>query len=481
MATQPSKIPGDTLHAQLFSGIAALLVLLLGLLFVTYGLYERKATLANGEKAAQQIADQTALVSESAIESSRQLLSAMEFLARPPAAGLQPEHASTREALLKLKTRHPHIMDLLIVSADGRIVNWTGDGTPPDIRDREYYTFHARQGNTGLYLGRPLLSKVHHGQWFFALSEALRDEQGRLQQVLVAIIDVALLHRQLQRAPAIASSTQVLLAHDGTIYTRTPDHAQFVGKRVGSTQEVEMLSPEKPTVTVLRTSLLDHKQRIITFRRISYYPLVAAGSILVDELMAAWQLRMGLLGGLWLLLSATIVWVTRYANALSQAQARLATLDGLTGIQNRRAIMNTASRLKRSQEHAGSLALMMIDADHFKDINDRYGHLAGDEVLRRLSEVLRTQIRTTDIVGRYGGEEFLVLMPDTGPDGALTLAEKLRQAVANSITTPQPLTISIGVATTSASDASLDQALTRADDALYRAKAAGRNCVRAAE
>jgi diguanylate cyclase (GGDEF)-like protein len=186
---------------------------------------------------------------------------------------------------------------------------------------------------------------------------------------------------------------------------------------------------------------------------------------------------MRFMAGLWFVLAVVAILVVRRANAISRSQAEQANTDSLTGIRNRRSILSDADRLERSQAHAGSLSLLMIDIDHFKRINDRFGHQMGDQVLRQISDVLRKEIRARDIVGRYGGEEFLVLMPDTGSEGALLVAEKLRQAVAERIVQPDRITISIGAATTSEKDASLDRTLSRADAALYEAKAAGRNRV----
>ena len=116
-----------------------------------------------------------------------------------------------------------------------------------------------------------------------------------------------------------------------------------------------------------------------------------------------------------------------------------------------------------------------------KRIYDRFGHPVGDEVICAVARVLRNSIRSTDIVGRYGGEEFLVLMPDITLDTAQIIAEKLRLAVAESLHDPIPITISIGVAIREWIDQSLEETLARADSALYQAKAEGRNCVRYAD
>ncbi|MBI2838994.1 MAG: diguanylate cyclase [Acidobacteria bacterium] len=162
----------------------------------------------------------------------------------------------------------------------------------------------------------------------------------------------------------------------------------------------------------------------------------------------------------------------------------LASRDGLTGLLRRSAFEPIFEReILRSRRHDHPLALMMLDLDHFKSINDRFGHRAGDVVLKRVAATLRQSLRATDTIGRFGGEEFVVLLPETDPEGARRLAESLRtsiqdQAFALPDGTPMLLTVSIGVC--ALAGAELPQALEiedRADAAMYAAKRAGRNRV----
>ena len=169
-----------------------------------------------------------------------------------------------------------------------------------------------------------------------------------------------------------------------------------------------------------------------------------------------------------------------------QLNRRLAAQDELTGIANRRSIIAALERdLARSLRTREPLALMMVDVDHFKQVNDRHGHLAGDAVLRHVAGVLQQRVRAQDIVGRYGGEEFLVVLPDTGLDGAQHLALQLCKAVQ---TTPCvwrsetiAVTVSIGVFGGRLEPQDhWDLLLHAADSALYRAKEGGRNRVEVA-
>lgn len=161
----------------------------------------------------------------------------------------------------------------------------------------------------------------------------------------------------------------------------------------------------------------------------------------------------------------------------------LATTDSLTGLYNRRHFLELCQReLRRASRYPNNVALLMLDADHFKSINDTYGHDAGDQVLRIVSRLCRAHIREVDIIGRMGGEEFAILLPQTGYPAALEVAERLRAAIAQ---TTLPLTngpmlrftVSMGGCVFSGRQLDVDALLKAADQALYAAKRNGRNRV----
>ena len=161
--------------------------------------------------------------------------------------------------------------------------------------------------------------------------------------------------------------------------------------------------------------------------------------------------------------------------------------DYLTGLANRRYFMDQGeAELLRARRYAKPLSLFMIDIDHFKRINDTYGHKTGDLVLQKLSDKLREVLRAIDIIGRIGGEEFAILLPETALPQACEVAERLRDGVARTSVMreagmPVSFTISIGVASLQGQEMNLDVLLNLADQALYQAKQAGRNQVRASE
>lgn len=158
----------------------------------------------------------------------------------------------------------------------------------------------------------------------------------------------------------------------------------------------------------------------------------------------------------------------------------LATRDELTGLVNRREFFTLANHEEERAKREGHVvSVMMVDADYFKKINDTYGHAAGDEVLRHLADKCRNIFRKTDVVGRYGGEEFSVMLPGAQEDMARVIAERLRSSVAASpVKTDKGevnYTISIGIACAKGKDVKIEELLDRADRALYLAKAQGRN------
>jgi diguanylate cyclase (GGDEF)-like protein len=179
---------------------------------------------------------------------------------------------------------------------------------------------------------------------------------------------------------------------------------------------------------------------------------------------------------------ATLGFVLMCSDQLHRELERQAMLDPLTGISNRRTLdVLAAQALAAAQRHDRPLALLLVDADYFKRINDECGHAVGDEALRQLAATLRRGLRNEDLLGRLGGEEFVAVLPESNTEDALASAERLRRAVEEldfaAAGRPVPLRISIGVATLREGD-DFATLLRRADVAMYAAKRAGRNCVR---
>ncbi|MEK7704860.1 MAG: GGDEF domain-containing protein [Myxococcota bacterium] len=239
------------------------------------------------------------------------------------------------------------------------------------------------------------------------------------------------------------------------------------GESVG---ELSVIDDTPASAYVLATS----PSRLLAVQQEIFWLLVRSSHVFAQNLLVLLAHR----------IRATNSTVARTAAQKEKAE-RESLVDELTQLQNRRWLEETGTRLAQRLLHDGAaLSLLLFDLDHFKRVNDTYGHLVGDRVLRQVAELLRFKLRPSDIGVRYGGEELLVLLPNTPLVGAQIAAERMRRYIAelHTRTEGEPLpavTVSVGVAQLRAEEALL-VAVGRADEALYRAKHAGRDRVEVA-
>ncbi|MGD1054148.1 MAG: diguanylate cyclase [Candidatus Dormibacteria bacterium] len=176
-------------------------------------------------------------------------------------------------------------------------------------------------------------------------------------------------------------------------------------------------------------------------------------------------------------------WLQDELRARNAELDRVSRIDMLTNIYNRRHLdEHLRSVISSARRHDRSVGVLLVDIDHFKDVNDEHGHLAGDAVLREVASRLQQAMRTEDALGRWGGEEFLAVLTDTPPEGVRTMAERLRQVIAAAPFTlddGSQIRVTVSVGHTNGSD-DAEVLVHRADDALYVAKAEGRNRIAAA-
>ena len=193
----------------------------------------------------------------------------------------------------------------------------------------------------------------------------------------------------------------------------------------------------------------------------------------------------------WIFASTVLVIMTEiyfvmsiFSKAISRHEKELremATIDPLTGINNRRTFMTVGDEMfAYARRYKKQFSVILLDIDFFKKINDTYGHLVGDNTLKKVAVLLKDNIRESDILARYGGEEFIILLPETDKNAAADLAESLRKIVEELSIEINPLqtincTVSLGVSENNTSFSSLTELVNGADQALYRAKESGRN------
>jgi diguanylate cyclase (GGDEF)-like protein len=182
-----------------------------------------------------------------------------------------------------------------------------------------------------------------------------------------------------------------------------------------------------------------------------------------------------------LLLGLIIYFMTRLIKSLDDAREtieKIAITDELTELFNRRhIILRFEEEFEKFKRLNTRVSCIMADIDNFKEINDSYGHLTGDQVLKVISARMRDKVRAYDILGRYGGEEFLIILPETGLEEARGLAERIRTSVKEELIGKTPVTLSLGVVCVQSSDRSVDDIIRRADENLYKAKKGGKDRV----
>ncbi len=367
------------------------------------------------------------------------------------------------EAVLHARQRREaDFMDLLVVDARGRIRCWTGAGTPPSVTDRGYVATHLRSDDSVWFVGPPQWSKVHRGRRFFAVSHAFRTADGRLRHILVAILDLASVSGTYADLPA-------------------PGMQLTLGDSQGHTYFA--LTGHSPSIPVWKRASVwfGNPAPITTGADVAGTPLQIQVTQTTDPILAPWLTDLFFSLALGSLIAAAIMGAFR---RFSRQQARLdflATTDALSRLSNRGHFMALAEKLfTQSRRYDQPLSALVIDIDDFKQVNDRFGHGEGDRVIRAVADLLRRHCRASDLVGRVGGEEFVMLLPNTPVTGALATAEKILEGVEATRLggrSPFSVTVSIGVSGRGGGDTDLETLINRADQALYRAKQAGKNRV----
>ncbi|TCZ78549.1 tetratricopeptide repeat-containing diguanylate cyclase [Lysobacter sp. N42] len=235
--------------------------------------------------------------------------------------------------------------------------------------------------------------------------------------------------------------------------------------------------------TLMLRQQFDARQRELENAQLRREKVLREQRVAALERARRWQVGAILLGGVLFAMMAGFA-VRQFVRA--RRLRVLALTDELTGVANRRRIELVAEEaVAVALAHGRPLCLITFDIDYFKRINDSFGHLAGDEVIARVADACQQALRQNDAIGRTGGEEFLVVLPDTGIEAATQVGERLRSNVEalrwHDVAPDLQVTVSLGVATLRADDSSVQDVLRRADAALYRAKAAGRNTLQTAD
>ena len=381
-----------------------------------------------------------------------------------------------------------HFGAIQVFDAEGRLTIDASslDPRPENRKDEEYFQVHRDKADIGLFVSRPTM---YRGAYSVVLSRRLSDEDGGFAGVIVGSLRFSYFHELFERLNLAADDTITVLRRDRTIIMRKPFDLSVIGKNLATVKNWNA-DNLRAGGSYAGQGPVDATPRLYV-RRDGDGPLYVVVGKPTEAIFRTWQreaIRIGalMLGLIVFVLGATL-FLAREIERRAAAEERLeelATTDSLTGLKNRRKFdAEIDTEWRRAARQKTPLALLMIDADHFKAYNDTYGHQAGDQVLVGIAICISDTVRRAgDCAARFGGEEFAVLLPGYSADAALKVAETIRLKVAQWSEGPTVNTVSVGVASLTPT-AGMDWSLLveAADKALYAAKAGGRDCSVVAE
>ncbi|MEI7612517.1 MAG: sensor domain-containing diguanylate cyclase [Betaproteobacteria bacterium] len=427
------------------------------------------------------------------------LLSADHWVARHP--GEDPgENKEFIRLIEQLRESSGQRIDIRMATRDAKLayVPKRADAAVTDISDRDYFLVQSDPATRGFYIANAVFSRVTH-KWGIPISVPASNRDGRIA-VLFGAIELDRMEKLQTPLLNDSGSSITVLRSDGLVLSRVPVLPEMIGSSLTSTPSwTEYISREKKGIFFTNRKPFAGLARIVAFSHMPDYPLIILATATLDDVLRTWREQLILLVMFALLLSigfslmATKLTRAVRAGELARTEVErqaavlvrtnqelnvLSVTDKLTQVYNRvklDAVLH--AEVSRAKRYEPEFSIIMLDIDHFKRVNDVFGHAVGDSVLVGVATILQNSIRETDTIGRWGGEEFLIILPQTGHEQAVAVAEKIRQAIFTThFTAANHLTVSIGVTRFSTED-SEEQVLARADTALYEAKNAGRNRV----
>ena len=411
---------------------------------------------------------------------------------------------AVRNLLARSAAWNPGVTSLALIDVDGRVlVDSGGHSSVTSIGDQAYFQRLKKSGSHESHVISNAMSDPFSGVWGVAMARRIVSRDDHFEGALVAHIELNKSFVRFSQGLSESDKDLIALRHaDGGLLAEFPITGDLLA---GDTDILKAIQGGSFGGVAYSNSSLDGITRLVAFHRIVGYRLYLVYGKNVEELLATWrnQLLTAVIVALLGLAGSAIVTISVRRQMLLTAQLEMArshlkdsnralrsalaaseltaAKDQLTGLWNRRTFDHRLHEaVAHRQRHDGTFSLLLIDMDHFKSINDRYGHITGDEALKHFADVLHERLRQNDVDARWGGEEFAVLADGANLERAFVLAEQIREAVENSNFAGLPrLTVSIGLAECQAGETST-QVLNRADCALYEAKRTGRNRVAAA-
>lgn len=348
---------------------------------------------------------------------------------------------------------------------------------------------HVARGQTlenRAYVEYIPVTKSANKQPAITVSRPILSSEGYLQGGALAAIMVSSAQDWIVTFDISEYDTMTLVDGDGILLASNPPKPDAIGKLLKSPTGQPSLGDQRDSASFIAVSPLDGRERIYGMSKVENIPLNIIVGFDEVSILREWQQRIwqSLVGFVALLCMFGLA-LGKHLEALAQRDEmqKLAITDPLTGVANRRQlILSSEIEIAKAVRYNYQASVLMVDIDHFKSINDAWGHSTGDRVIQSLANAMVANVRHTDVVGRLGGEEFAAVLTGTDSEGAFILADRLREFIECSATVKSDggsqvcFTVSIGVASLEGAS-SFDEILRRADKALYDAKHRGRNKV----
>lgn len=398
------------------------------------------------------------------------------------------DQPKTRRIFDNLILKNDYLTALMVIDTNGQVRYWNNNLQKPNIRQRSYVNVHISGQQEGLYIDLPQASLLNKGQWIFGISKAVRKTDGSLDKILAAIIDLKYFYRQYRSLIEESGTTLTIASPDGHIYTRIPDHEQYAGQQLTDASAAQLL-PGGTTKKLFHIEI-DGQPQLIAAQKLNSYPLIITlakkeTAILTPWERSAWSflsLAIGISVAVLFLTYRTVLSRKKQMEVLAELQKQSLT-DPLTKLSNRRYVLEQSQReIKKAIRNKSPLSLILLDLDRFKEFNDIYGHQAGDNALEEIARRLTETCRESDIISRFDGEQFLLLLPSTDMDGAMHSAKKIWKTIGEeAFNTPQgeiQLTVSCGVTQWGNDETDLNGPLRRAELAMQQVKKQGRNNIK---
>lgn len=429
---------------------------------------------------------------------TEQLFQAVELALNGTRSELQrlsPGERSDRIFIHRLLAAHvaavPAVTNMGFIDARGWLVAHSSVSVQPEARfdDRHYFQTLRDQAHDNLIIEEPAIGRISKKRLIF-VARRIADANGLFQGVIVATVDTQWLVGMLRALTGFEGGTAAIFRSDARLLARHPELESAYGRSYGDLLLFAEHVPKSPVGTYKTLSSIDGKEHFVSYRVLERYPVVVSVSIDESVLVGRWRasaLRVGssalIAVVLVVMLFAVIYRQLHQLEAQARALRKQAHTDSLTGLPNRTLFEDRLERaLAAATRKKRKVAVLFIDLDKFKEVNDTLGHAAGDLLLQECTTRFLGCLREMDTVSRLGGDEFTVLLPELETAAeAEAVAQKIVEAVAQPFAIGSDyvsVTCSIGIAQFP-DDADEASSLVRhADFAMYSAKQDGHNCFR---